>query len=87
MRAVQQSMTMAMAVNMASSTSGFVSPVGGGQPVTSKNPASQYVSANHSSRFQTSQQVPCNSNSNTGNTMTNAKHSRKRRVNSNALER
>ena len=41
MRAVQQSMTMAMAVNMASSPTGFVTPVGGGPAVSSQNPAHQ----------------------------------------------
>ena len=83
MRAVQQSMTMAMAVNMASSSTGFVSPVGGGPPISSQNAASQYVPASHSSRYPPSQ--PTNSSSN-GSAANNIRHSRKRRANSNAIE-
>ena len=41
MRAVQQSMTMAMAVNMASSPPSFMSPVGSGSAVQSHNPQHQ----------------------------------------------
>ena len=41
MRAVQQSMTMAMAVNMASSPPSFMSPVGSGSGMQSHNPQHQ----------------------------------------------
>ena len=86
MRAVQQSMTMAMAVNMASSSSGFASPGRNGPPISSQNPVGQYVSSNHSSRYPPGQQHP-SSNTNNGNSSIGyIRQNRKRRANSNAIE-
>ena len=86
MRAVQQSMTMAMAVNMASSSSGFAAPGGNGPPISSQPPAGQYVSSNHPSRYQQSQQHTSGSNSNGTSSLGNVRQHRKRRANSNAID-
>ena len=85
MRAVQQSMTMAMAVNMASSSSGFPSPVGNAPPISSQNHVGQFVSSNHPSRYPQGQH-PSGSNSNGTSSIGNIRQHRKRRANSNAIE-
>ena len=86
MRAVQQSMTMAMAVNMAhSSSTGFAPPVESG-PSTQCASTTPLMSGNHASRYPPPPQQPT-SHSNTGSTVSSIRHSRKRRANSNAIER
>ena len=86
MRAVQQSMTMAMAVNMASSSSGFASPGRNGQPISSQNPVGQYVSSNQPSRYPPGQQHPSSNINNGTSSIANIRQHRKRRANSNAIE-
>ena len=86
MRAVQQSMTMAMAVNMAhSSSTGFAPPVEGGPPST-QCASTPLLSGSHAPRYPPPPQQPT-SHSNTGSTVSSIRHSRKRRANSNAIER
>ena len=86
MRAVQQSMTMAMAVNMAhSSSTGFAPTVESG-PSTQCASTTPLMSGNHASRYPPPPQQPT-SHSNTGSTVSSIRHSRKRRANSNAIER
>ena len=85
MRAVQQSMTMAMAVNMAhSSSTGFATPVESGS--STQCASTTLMPGNHASRYPPPPQQPT-SHSNTGSTVSSIRHSRKRRANSNAIER